>query len=548
MGKVNLSKKNKSEKDATFKRRKAALGRGKHQHLSHTKIDLETATLRVPTQNKYENVEKEPQGPTMQQLQDLITLCHSDNEKKVRNGLTAFISFLPRAHDLFLQKISEILAATLHHLRHPDPKIREASQNLISWIFGRYAPQCSPFIPVFIRHIGATVSSQSQIIKSQSAFLLDKIALLPNLQPLPSIFELFPLMISAASNANEFSNFSKAITKVMLRFSVKKDVHMFHDYTEFQFPNLFPGNTTTYAQRFSTQCALGASEIESIQRLTESIQKSFNLISGESESPAVSDLCSLLLALYNLHSEIDLQPFFKFVGDRFPYEEGSTKVNLNISKFLVINKAYHQKIREFITSVPPSIDNVVLFATIGDFNIDISDFSECIPELCTTQISDEAAPAVSDAILSYIMNEEKITKRSVRALISLRKSDDFQQKLLSVLQARLPTCSPALINLFLILVSSAAPLNRQFLKDFALFISEEDIVENELCHKCIDSVAITNNETDYGSLLSFLMTVGTRRPSMREIAKQHILRLRIFADEASRPLFARIDLNKWIIV
>ena len=548
MGKVNLNKKNKSEKDAVFKKRKAALGRGKHQHLSHTKIDLETATLRVPTQNKIEHVDRESHGPTIQQLQDLITLCHSDNEKKVKNGLSGLISFLPRCQELFLPKISEVLAATLHHLRHPMPQIRECAQNLISWIFGRYANQCSPFIPVFIRHIGAAVSSQSHIIKLQSAFLLDKVALLPNLQPLPSIFQLFPLMINASANADEFSNYTKTITKVLVRFNVKDSSNDIHDFKEFIFPKLFQENNATYSQRFRQQCILGNSEMNSIQELLKALVNCFNLISGDSESVAVSDLCKLLHTLYGLQSDIDLSTFFEFISSHFPYEEGTIKTNVIIAKFLSLDKKYYPKITEFLESVQPSSDNIVLFATVGNFVSDIPDFAECVPELCTANISDEAAPAVADSILMSILHEEKITKRSIRALISLKKGEDFQNHLIEVLKARLLTCSTSVRNLFLTLISSSAPLNRGFLKEFSIFISNEEKVDIDLCKMCIDSVVITNFNTDYTNLLCFLMTVGSRRASIRDHAQRHISRLRILSDEVSRPLFDRLDLRRWVIV
>lgn len=551
MGRVNLNKKNKSEKDATFKKKKV-LGKGKHQHLSHTKIDLQTKTLKVPTQYKFENVEKEPQGPTMQQMLDLITLCHSENEKKVRNALVSFLSFLPRAPDLFLQKIREVLSATLHHLRSPDPKIREAAQNLISWIFGRYAKQCSPFIPVFIRHIGASVASMSSVIKKQSAFLLDKVSTLPNLQPIPSLFELFPLMISSSTNSSDFSLFSTTITKVLSKFSDKSEASkIFHSFSEFQFPQLFPDGTATYAQRFSSKCALESSEIESIQKLIDSLQNSFKLISGESDSVAVADLCSLLIAINNLQLEVDFEPFYEFVGERFPYEEGSTKTNVNISKFLILNEQFHPKIKEFLSTIPPTVDNIVLFATIGDFSAEIAEFpdlSSCIPELCKAKISDEAAPYVSDMILQSITNEEKITKRSIRALISIQnKKEDFQEKLMQCLINKLIDSSEAVVELFMNLISSCAPLCRPFLKDFSIFISDESAINEELCKKCVYSVFITNSSTDCVALLCFLMTVGKRRITMREFCKNRILQLRILADSDSKEFFSHIDLDDWSI-
>lgn len=549
MGKVNLNKKNKSEKDATFKRQKV-LGKGKHQHLSHTKIDLKTQTLKVPTQSKFENVEQEPKGPTLQQLLDLITLCHSDNDKKVRNALVSFLSFLPRASDLFLQKISEVLAATLHHLRNPDQKIREAAQNVISWIFGRYSQQCSPFIPVFRRHIGASVSSLSPSIKLQSAFLLDKISTLPNLQPLPSLFELFPLMISASTTSNDFSLFAKTITKVLSRFSIKKEIYLDHSYEEFQAMKLFPDNTATFSQRFSLKCALESSEVENISKLLNALQNSFQFLSGESESYAVSDLCNLLRHLYNLQSEIDLKPFFTFVGERFPYEEGSIKVNVSIAKFLLLNNQFYPQIKEYIQLIPPTVDNIVLFATIGDFSSilkEVPGISEALPELCRATISFDTQPQVVDLIIGNLLQEKNITKRSIQALINLQnKNEDFQPKLFQLVSENLFDSSQSIKELLLILVSSSAPLRRPFLKDYAYFISEQ-IEDNDICQKCIDSVAITNGTTDTIALLSFFMTIGAHRSNMREYVKNHISRLRVLSEDDSRPFFDKIDLEKWTI-
>ena len=259
-----------------------------------------------------------------------------------------------------------------------------------------------------------------------------------------------------------------------------------------------------------------------------------------------------MIAIYGLQLDVDFDPFFQFVGEKFPYEEGSTKANVNIAKFLILNDFSHPKIKEFLSTIPTSIDNIVLFATIGDFSAQVAEFPElssCIPELCKANISDDVAPYVSDIILQSISTDEKITKRSIRALISIQnKSEDFQQKLIQCLMSRLPDCTSAIADLFMILISSCAPLIRPFLKDFSIFISDDSAIDEDLCKKCIDSVAITNTSTDCVALLSFLMTVGSHRITMREYCKNHILRLKILTDSETKSFFSHVDLDNWCII
>ncbi|KAH0791208.1 hypothetical protein GPJ56_004828 [Histomonas meleagridis] len=547
MGKVNLNKKNKSDKNADFKRRKSNLGHGKHKHLSHTKIDLQTARLRVPTQQKFENVEEEPSLPNIQQLNDLILLCHSDNDKKVISGLTGLLSFLPRATDLFLPKISEILASILHHLRHPDPKVREHAQNLISWIMNRFAQQCSPFASLFVRHISAQLSNPNPSIKSQSAFLLEKIASLPNLQPIPSLFELFPLMIKYAMKVEDMIIFTKVISKVMLRFTQTKENTLYHSYKEFTFPNLFPPKNATFSYRLRPQCSLGTTELESIDLLLVNLTAHFELIGGDDQSEAISCICNLLNVVYQLDSKVNLDPFLSFISERFPYEEGTLKQNINIAKFLLKLPSAHEKIREFLSSIPPSPNNLVLFASLDGCDFNIPEFAEAIPEICNAQISDTAAPMLADALLESILTEEKTTKRTLNVLISLKKSDEFQKKLVIVLREKLLQMTPTITELLTRLITSCAPLERGFLREFSEFLLT-DQVSDELCLRCIEAITITNGITDESALLSFLMTMGAKRPSIREYVKKQIKRLEILTEEESKHLYSHIDLNQWVIV
>ena len=291
------------------------------------------------------------------------------------------------------------------------------------------------------------------------------------------------------------------------------------------FPHLFPEGSTTFSHRFQPQCLLGADETESICDLAKSLEEAFPLINGDSQGPAVADLCSLLMVLTELQPSLDVSVFLQFISERFPYEEAPLAKNVTIAKFLVKDERSHDAVREFLGTIDLTPETVVLFASLK--NIDLSSvpsIAECLQELCDAQICDEAAPAIADAFLSHIMTAEKVTKRTLRALISFKKPSDFQEKLLPVLTARLPTATPAVVELFLVLVTSCAPLSRQFLRGLALFIASQES-EDALRLSCIESVAVTNGATDTSCLLSFM--------------------LRRLSDTDSAHLFARLDLDKW---
>lgn len=547
---ADLNKKNKAKKNSdVFKGRKAALGRGKHQHASHTKINLQTATLKVPTQMKFENTEKEMEttGPTAQQLQDILVLCHLENEKKILQGLLALTSVLSKSSELFLENVSAVLAASLQHLRNGDPKIRDAAQNLVSWIFGRHALACTPFLSVLVRHAGAVVSSPAPVIKHQSAFLLEKIAILPNLQPIPSLFELFPQMVRFSLDPATFSKFSQAMNKVLKKFLQKKDGAGIYNS---QFPQLFPEGSVTHAHRFQPQCVLGADETSCIANLLCALETKLEMLKGESQGPAVADLCSLLMTVSELQPTSDLSPFVRFVLDEFPYEHATIKQNVVMAKFLVKDEATHDAIREFLATVNLTPDTAALFASIGSIDLSsLPSISECVQELCSATVSEEASPAIAAAFLDHVMNEPKITKRTLRALISFKKGPGFQERFIQVLAARLPdeTTSRSVRELFLTLVTSCAPLSRPFLREFALLIADERFPE-ELRERCIEAVALTNHVTDMSCLLSFMMTMGARRPELREYVTRQIQRLQRLSEGETLDLFKRIDLKKWAIV
>lgn len=550
MGKTKkglLNSKNKSEKNADFKRRKSQLGRGKHQHLSHTKIDLQTATIKVPTQAKFDTEEVETPGPTLQQLQDILTLCHSENDRKVLSGLSALLQFLPRATDIFLQQISPIISATLHHLRHNDPKIRELTRNLVSWLFSRHAPACSPFIPVFLRHVSAAVSSPSQDVKLQSAYLLEKIILLPNLKPIPSLFSVFPQMIKAATTPQHLSTYARAITQVLQRFSIKTKEFAFHNPKEFCFPLLFQYDTPTYSLRYTPNCSIGTDEQDSVKILLYALSDSLQLVRGDSKGNTLADVSSLLLSIHNILPTLDLTQFLEFASERFPAEDATLKKNIAIAKFIELDTNNYHKIKKFINGTEMTIENITLFANVGYKDFDGSLVGECIQELCDANISEESAPSIANAFLEYIEQNEKITKKTLRTLISLKKDNDFQINLLPVLEAKLPISPPSIVDLLLVLVSSTAPLSREFLKSFVDLLCAEAI-NDELCVKCIEAVSTTEGLTDHSRILSFLMSIGKRKESLRDIIRRHIRRLELLSFPEEKQMFTRINTNEWIIV
>jgi hypothetical protein len=548
MGKVNLTKKNKSEKGAAFHRRKAALGQGKHKQQSHTKIDLVTAPLKVPIQSKIENVESEPPGPTLAQLQDILLLCHSENDTKVLRALSSLVTFIRKSPDLCDQNMSAILSITLDRLRHPDPKIQQAARALIERIFNRHALRCAPFISVFVRHVIAAVASPLLTVRLQGNFLLDQIALLPNLQPIPSLFEVFPSMIRSATTPSLFSVFAQSITKLLKRFVRKAETGVCSDWRQFEFPRLFGVNSATLWPRFQLRCLLGTEESAAVSLLLQELRESLKILEGESQGSAVADLCALLTVLSRLETTLVLDGFFGFVVDRFPYDSLSMEKNIVIAKFLLMDESSYEAIRGFLRNVCVSAESLVLFTTLGGFELtEIPAVADAIQELCGSAIADSEGPAIAEALLKHVKEDPKPTKRCLRVLISLRKGSDFQDHLFEVLAARLLSVPPGQVDLLLALVSSSAPLDRGFLRNWALFIASDE-VEEALAKRAIEAATITNGTTDDSRLISFLMTIGARRPLLRHFLRDQLSRIQRLTIPEALPLFDRLDLDAWILI
>jgi hypothetical protein len=546
MGKVNLKGKNRSEKGADFKRRSANLGHGKHKHLSHTVIDLQTATLKMPRQMKFENVPVERTGTTTEQFEEVLLLCHGENERKIISGLSRLNSMLPKATDFIAKRLSEIFAAILHHLRHPMPKVRELAHSIVHWLFTRQSQGCVPFLSVFIRHVGAAASSPSAIIKDQGVFLLDRISTLPNLQPVPILLELLPEVCHFSVTSDILISFMRCIAKVLKKFLHNKSSEKMTQYAGFHFPRLFPSTTATFSVRYRPQCVLGISEMENLNRLVNVLKDSLNLIIGRSDGMAA--LSSLLLTIRGLDPYIELSTFINFASKRFPDEKATRSENVQIAKLLVIEPQCHPEIRDFLREIEISSDILPLAAAVGAIDENhVSGISECVAELCCTVVSEAAGSTIAKLVLNELRSQQRVTKRVLRLLISLKKPEDFQENFLPLFQEQLMTCTSGVRELLLVLIGSCAPLKRGFLKELALFLVDESVSE-DLCVEVVRAVGNTNGITDDSCLMSFLMTVGSRRIGVREEMKRELKRLELLVDDSSRELFARLDLTLWKLV
>jgi hypothetical protein len=353
-------------------------------------------------------------------------------------------------------------------------------------------------------------------------------------------------MLRAAMTPAAFAVFAQSIARLLRRFIQKSESAVFSDFARFQFPRLFPQGSTC-ARRFHSQCLIGAGEIEAIEEIVGSLAAALPLLDGTAQGPQVADLAALLLVLRQLQPEIDASVFVEFVSRRFPYAETAVKHNVIIAKFLLNEPPCHSAIRQFLRDVELSPDTIVLFATLGGFEaLEVPAVSECVQELCEAQISDEAVPAIANTLLNDLLNEEKPTKRCLRMLISLRKSEDFLENLFGLLSAKLVRVPPAVRDLLLVLVTSSALLTRPFLRRFALFIASE-VMDDDIAAKCVEAVTMTVGVSDDSCLISFLMTIGTRRLSVRNFAKRQLKRMKLVVDPVSRELFCHLNLDTWTV-
>jgi len=550
MGKVNLNKASKSDKNADFKQRKSFLGRGKHQHMSHTKIDLQTAKIKVPTQYKFENTEVEVSGPTYQQLVDLISMCHSETDKKVLNGITGIQSIISKDSDLFIHNSSAVLAAILVHLRNGEQQIREAAQNLVSYLFSRHSAACSPFIPVLVRHIHAIICHPSNLIKSQASMLLEKISQLPNLVPSPPLFSVFQMFFKSISNSAQFCQFSKSIIKVLSRFTGKsKDCLSVH-YKSFCFPKLFPTGSATFNKRFTRVSVLGSDELDALDQLCNALLDCLPFIKGDNQKELVPDFSKLLLVVLDLNPHIDISLFVSAFEEIWPIEDAPIKKNLIVARVLAFNENNHGKIREYFADIKLTNEAISLFASVGSealkgleaLRLDDSTVSE----LCSVKISRSSAPIISISMIDYIAQTEKPTKRAIKTLIGIQKGNGFQEKLLIAMQNKLSTSSESFFDLYIELISSCAPHTKEFLKGFSLLISSDDF-PNDRATQCLECIELTHMKADLAVILSFFLSVGNRKPSLKEFCRSLLLQIERSTNIENKHMFNKINLESWTI-
>jgi hypothetical protein len=72
-------------------------------------------------------------------------------------------------------------------------------------------------------------------------------------------------------------------------------------------------------------------------------------------------------------------------------------------------------------------------------------------------------------------------------------------------------------------------------------------MDDDIAAKCVEAVTMTIGVSDDSCLISFLMTIGARRLSMRSFAKRQLKRMELLVDPISRKLFGRLNLDAWAV-
>ena len=588
MGKVNLNKSSKP-KNTDFKRRKAALGRGKHQHLSHTKIDMKTAKIKVLSQSRFENTEVVVEGPTLEQMNSLINMSHSDNEKKVLQGIQGLNSILPKAPPLFIQNTNTILSAVMCQIRHPNADVRNAAQNLISYLFNNYSEICVPLVSTFVRHVSATAVSTSIVSKQQAAMLLDKIGSLQHLQPIPVIFALFPQLVKVSTTPQIFSQFTKPIVKILQRFSQKSNDIKSEQLQGVNFPRVFSTDAKIFSKRFSPRCTLTSDEIWSIDQLMQETVNILPRIKGDEGYNATVDMVSLVLAVKELQPLVDVSPFIAFVNEcGWPFEKCNVKKNLACARLLAYDEKCFDSIREFLSEV----DDMGILAAIVGGNTDPNSLDKVNPmELCSISIKTDMQPAAALRLANAYITEEHPSKRYLRKLIELKKPEKFQDVLAELLEKKLiriiekpvkteekeqkepkegeeeeelseETTKQILESekerdrqgLIISLVSACAPLEADFLKKvMELLVKKvdgEDVyyVPEPVARSLMQAIALTRT-TPTKHILSFILSLVKRRTELVDAAKRNIEYLKGYArDEKEMNLFNKINTDNLTVL
>ena len=585
MGKVNLNKSSKP-KNTDFKRRKAALGRGKHQHLSHTKIDMKTMQIKVLSQSRFENTEVIVEGPTVEQMNNLINMSHSDNQKKILEGLKGLSSILSKAPNLFVQNTNSILGTALSQIRNSDENVRNQAQNLISYLFNNFPDLILPLLSTIIRHILTSAVSQSQISKVQASLLLEKVASLPHLQPTPILFGLFPRLIEVSTTPRMFSTFTKPIVKILNQFAQRSNESLTENIDKINFPRLFPTDAKTFSKRFTSKSALTTDEITSLDQMLQNIIKILPKIKGDEGQQATIDMCTLVLSIKSLLITADIQPFIDFVvSSGWPFDKIQNKKNLICAKLIAYDEKHHELVREFIEETPSS---GCLIATVGgiprDDALDGVDYNE----LCETTIREDMQPSVCSKLAHFYLTEEHPPKKILTKMIHLKKPDDFQTILAELLETKLvrtvqipnqkekeeddhkeeEEISEATYErivksdkerqrqeLLINLTASCEPFCKEFLQRITELIrkkveSDDSVyyIPTDLASSLIKAIAMTR-KTETNFLISFLMSCAISREDIRPTAKICIEYLKGYArDEKEANLFNKIDTNEWKII
>ena len=547
MPKVDLNKSSKNSKTSDFKRRKSTLGRGKHQHPTHTKIDVKTAQIKVLSQSKFENTEEVTNVPTFEQFSNLILLSHSDINKKVLQGIQGLKTVITKAPDLFVKNMTQVFNPLLRNIKHEDSSIRENSMNLVDYLFNRFGSDCSPLIPIFVKYNSVYAVSTNSMVKEQGALLLEKISNLPDVHPSPIFFDLFSKMVMNSNTPHDFSNSFRAIKKMIDRFSQRSNKKKNYYYTDKCVPILF-NRTSTFSFRYNTSLILEFEVVELFKSFLEDLSKKLDQIRYAESNDISVEMCSLLISLHNLYSDVDFDKFYEFIGEDWPYEEMPLKKNIIPARFLATSDKYKDKVREFLKEVHLSEESVLLYILVSQGTDDLNSTtfsSEIIQDLYKIDISPQISSNVCFAVLKYLKEDDKPTKKAINLLYKLEKPEGFQDLLLDVLKIRLVNSSEFVQDMYLNLVAFSSPLNKDFIEKFSAYLCSLDYSDsniNNIIQNSIKKISLTYDKTDISLLLHLLQTMKKNVPSVGEVCNKMYDMLKARRGEEYEDIFKSISI------
>ncbi|EAY07451.1 hypothetical protein TVAG_499370 [Trichomonas vaginalis G3] len=435
MPKVNLNKSSK-RKEGDFKRRKSTLGRGKHQHLSHTKIDFRTAKIKLLRDARFENTEVVSEGPTIEQLNNLLNMANHDTEKKIIQGFSGIQNIITKSPGLFVQNSGTIISAIMRKFNSSSEEVRKSTQNLLQTIFNRFNDIMLPSVPIICRYIAVFSVANSEISKNLSALLLEKVSTLHNLQPIYPLFQIFPQLIKSSPNPKVFIQMIKPMTKIIHIFGSKKK-YLPSDYPQpLNFPMLFTRDNATFSKRFSSSCILTQDILATIEDLITELINILPKIQYDEGHGALIEICRFLTEL-NLLNHIDqIKPFVDFViACGWPFEKVSAQRNTIVAEFLAIDPEQIDNVRSFLKDYPGS---GTLLAIVGG-----EPTSNCLDDvdplsLCNIKISREMQPIAFTQLINYYINEEHPSKKVLSKLIEIEnKPENYQTDLFNLIEKKL---------------------------------------------------------------------------------------------------------------